>query len=113
MNRKTRKHIWPVALMSLAVFGVVAAFVALSAIQPQAAQADGCDQISDPIARAQCDARHRSANLDPADSTHSHEPEPMDGNGGGMATCRPATQASVQQHQRQRHRGAQADHHPG
>ena len=81
MNRKTRKHIWPVALMSLAVFGVLAAFVALSAIQPQAAQADGCDQISDLIERAQCDARHRSANLDPADSTHSHEP--MDGNGNG------------------------------
>ena len=58
--------------MSLAVFGVLAAVVALSAIQPEAARADGCDQIADPVARAQCDARHRDAGLDSTDSTHSH-----------------------------------------
>ena len=72
MNRKTRKHIWPVVLMSLTVFGVLAAVVALSVIQPEAARADGCDQISDPIAEAQCDARHRDADLDSTDSTHTH-----------------------------------------
>ena len=72
MNRKTRKHIWPVALMSLAVFGVLAVVVALSVIQPQAALADGCDEITDSIARAQCDARHRDAGLESTDATHSH-----------------------------------------
>ena len=72
MSYKARKHIWPVALMSLAVFGVVAFVVALSAMQPQAAQADGCDHITDPIQRAQCDARHRTAGLDHTDAAHSH-----------------------------------------
>ena len=72
MNYKARKHIWPVALMSLAVFGVVAFVVALSAMQPQAARADGCDAIADPIVRAQCDARHRVADLDHRDTDHSH-----------------------------------------
>ena len=80
MQYKARKHIWPVALMSLAVFGVLAVVVALSAMQPQAAQADGCDQIADPIARAQCDARHRGAGLDHTDAAHDH------GTGGGGQT---------------------------
>ena len=80
MNHKTRKHIWPVALMSLTVFGVLAVVVALSVIQPQAALADGCDQITDPIAKAQCDARHRDAGLDYTDATHSH---PGNGGNGG------------------------------
>ena len=39
MTKITRKHIWPAALMSLAVFGVVAAVVALSAMTPQTTQA--------------------------------------------------------------------------
>ena len=81
MHYKARKHIWPVAWMSLAVFGVLAVVVALSALQPQAAQADGCDAITDPVQRAQCDARHRTAGLDHTDSAHSHG-----GNGGNGDT---------------------------
>ncbi len=77
MNYKARKHIWPVALMSLAVFGVLAFVVALSAMQPQAAQADGCASITNPVKKAQCDARHRTAGLDHTDPAHSH------GTGGG------------------------------
>ena len=43
MSNKTRKRIWPAALMSLAVFGVLAAVVALATMQPQSAQAHECD----------------------------------------------------------------------
>ena len=86
MNRKTRKHIWPVALMSLAVFGVVAAFVALSAMQPEAARADGCDQITDPTERAQCLTRHDVADLDSTNATHEHEPTGGTSGNGGNGT---------------------------
>ena len=41
MSNKTIKHIWPVSLMmSLAIIGVIAAFVVLSAV-PRGASADG------------------------------------------------------------------------
>ena len=39
MTNKTRKHIWPVALMPLVVAGVLAVVVALSAVPQQTAQA--------------------------------------------------------------------------
>ena len=80
MNRKTRRHVWPVALMSLAVFGVLAAVVTLSAIQPDAARADGCDQVN-AVERAACDARHRDAGLEASDATHSHGSGGNGGNG--------------------------------
>ena len=43
MSNKTRKHIWPVALMSLVVAGVLAVVVALSAAPQQTAQAHECE----------------------------------------------------------------------
>ena len=71
MNRKTRKHIWPVALMSLAVFGMLAVVVALATTQPQTASAHPCDQ-ADAVQQAQCDTEHRNDGLDPLDTNHSH-----------------------------------------
>ncbi|MCE2501834.1 MAG: fibronectin type III domain-containing protein [Dehalococcoidia bacterium] len=76
MTYKTRKHIWPVALMSLAVFGVLATVVALSVVQAQVAQADGCD-TGTAEERSQCDTDHEQARLDHTDPDHTHpEPEP-------------------------------------
>lgn len=73
MTNRTRKHLWPAALTSLVVFGVLAAVVALSSMQqPQRAEADGCDAITDPVARAQCIVDHAGANLDHTDATHVH-----------------------------------------
>ena len=74
MIYRTRKHLWPAALASLVVFGVVAAVVALASMQPPPrAVADGCDAITDPVARAQCIARHAAAGQDP-EATHTHAP---------------------------------------
>ncbi len=71
MTNKTRKHIWPVALMSLAVLGVLAMVVALSAVQPQSAQADGCDSATMTAEEfAACDRDHRVDDLDPNDPNH-------------------------------------------
>ena len=69
MANKTRKHIWPVALMSLAVFGVLAAIVALSVAQTGVAQAHPCDEgtIQE---RAACDTEHENAGLDSTDPNH-------------------------------------------
>ena len=71
MTNKTRKRIWPVALMSLAVFGLLAA-VTLSVMSMQTAQAHGCDQ-DDALARAQCITDHEREGLDP-NATHDHDP---------------------------------------
>ena len=58
MNSITRKRIWPLALMPLAILGVVAVVVALSAMAPQTTQAQtaaaDCAAIADPIERARC-----------------------------------------------------------
>ena len=58
MNSLTRKRIWPLALMPLAILGVVAVVVALSAMAPLATQAQtaaaDCAAITDAIERAQC-----------------------------------------------------------
>ena len=58
MNSITRKRIWPFALMPLAVLGVVAVVVALSAMAPLTTQAQtaavDCALITDAIERAQC-----------------------------------------------------------
>ena len=71
MANKTRKHIWPVALMSLAVVGVLAAIVALSVAQTDVVQAHPCDEgtIQE---RAACDTEHENAGLDSTDSNHEH-----------------------------------------
>ena len=91
MAKKTRKHIWPVALMSLAVFGVLAAIVALSVTGTGVAQAHPCDQ--DTLeAQATCDTEHDNAGLDSTDPNHSHDGTPPDGtptdgeNGDGEST---------------------------
>ena len=78
MTNQTRKHIWPVALMSLAVFGVLVAVVALSVLPMRAAQAHGCD-TGTAQQQAQCDTEHENAGLDHTDPNHSHEaPEPIE-----------------------------------
>ena len=72
MTYKTRKHIWPLAaLMSLAVFGVLAAVVALSVGSAPVAQAHPCDTgtIQE---RAQCDTEHENDGLDSTDPNHEH-----------------------------------------
>ena len=61
MTNKTRKRFWPVALMSLAVLGVLAMVVALSAVQPQATQAHECDATTMTAEEfAACDRDHRA-----------------------------------------------------
>ena len=72
MTNKTRKRIWPVAVMSLAVFGVLAAVVALSAMTPQTSQAHGCDHIANAVERAECIRDHVAAGLD-HDTAHEHD----------------------------------------
>ena len=74
MTNKTRKHIWPVALMSLAVLGVLAAVVAFSVVQPQVAQAHGpCADITDSIEEElECVRAHVVDELDHTDANHQH-----------------------------------------
>ncbi|MCY4414821.1 MAG: hypothetical protein OXE87_00695 [Chloroflexi bacterium] len=72
MTSKTRKHIWPVALMSLAVFGVLAAVVALSVISPRTSLAHGCDDAGTAIAQAQCIAEHVAGGIEDPSEDHSH-----------------------------------------
>ena len=76
MSYKTRKRIWPVALMSLAVFGVLAAVVALSVMTPQPSQAHGCDDITDPIEQAECVTDHVAEGVDDASQAHEHNAAP-------------------------------------
>ena len=66
MTYKTRKRIWPVALMSLAVFGLLAAAVALYVLPTGTAQAHGCDP-----ADVQCFVDHASEGINPNDP-HEH-----------------------------------------
>ena len=54
MTNKTRRHIWPLAVMSLVAFGVFAVVVALSLGGAQPASAHDCDTITDPVDRAAC-----------------------------------------------------------
>ena len=74
MSKKTRKYIWPVSLaMSLALVGVLAAFVVLATAGPQTAEAHGpCDfQTMSGADFARCVATG-------GDQPHDHEmPEPL------------------------------------
>ena len=72
MSNKTRKHIWPVALMPLVVAGVLAVVVALSGASPQPAQAHECEDLTS-SERARCESLHTRDGVD-------HD---ADGNGGG------------------------------
>ena len=74
MTYKTRKRIWPVAVVSLAVFGLLAAAVALYVLPAQTAQAHGCDDLPTALEQAQCDTEHENAGLDPDDPNHQHDP---------------------------------------
>ena len=77
MTYKTRKRIWPPALMSLAVLGVLAMVVAFSAVQPQSAQAHPCDSSTMTAEEfAACDRDHRVDGLDPNDPNHEHVQAP-------------------------------------
>ena len=79
MSNKTRKHIWPVALMPLVVAGVLAVVVALSGASPQPAQAHDCEDLSGQE-RARCLSVHERDGADhDADGV-----EPDNGNGNGM-----------------------------
>ena len=75
MINKTRKHIWPVAVMSLVVAGALAVVLALSAVPQQTAQAHDCEELSGPE-RARCESVHRADGVD-------HD---ADGNGNGTGT---------------------------
>ena len=59
MTNKTRRHIWPLAVMSLVAFGVFAAVVALSLGGAQPVSAHDCDTITDPVQRATCLTVHQ------------------------------------------------------
>ena len=75
MSNKTRKRIWPAALMSLAVFGVLAAVVALATMQPQPAQAHECDSSTMSAADyAACLRDHQVGGIDGTDPAHNHPP---------------------------------------
>ena len=63
MSKITRKHIWPLALMSLAVFGLLAVVVALSAMTPQTTQAHDCDDLKGQD-RAKCMTLHTEEGAD-------------------------------------------------
>ena len=81
MSNKTRKHIWPVALMPLVVAGVLAVVVALSGASPQPAQAHDCEELSGQE-RARCLSVHERDGADhDADGV---EPDNGNGNGNGM-----------------------------
>ena len=75
MTSKTRKHAWSVALMSLAVFGLLAAAVAVYALPTKTAQAHGCDEAT-AQAQAQCVTEHVMDGLDHNDPNHEHEAPP-------------------------------------
>ena len=66
MTNKTRKHIWPVAVMSLVVAGALAVVLALYAVPQQMAQAHECDDLSG-SERARCLSLHRDQGEDHAD----------------------------------------------
>ena len=72
MSNKTRKHIWPVALMPLVVAGVLAVVVALSAAPQQTAQAHDCEDLMG-SEKARCLSLHERDGVD-------HD---ADGNGNG------------------------------
>ena len=87
MNSKTRKRIWPVALMPLAVLGVVAVVVALSAMGPQSIQAQttaaDCASITDAISRAQCNTCQNEGGVWNITTNMCEQPSTGGGNGGG------------------------------
>ena len=63
MSIKTRKRIWPAALMSLVVAGVLAAVLALSAVPQQTAQAHACEGLAG-SELARCESVHRADGVD-------------------------------------------------
>ena len=74
MSKTTRKRIWPAALMSLAVFGLLATAVVFSTMQPQSAQAHECDSSTMSADEfAACERDHRVAGLDGSED-HNHPP---------------------------------------
>ena len=70
MTNKTRKHIWPVAVMSLVVAGALAVVLALYAVPQQVAQAHECDDLSGQE-RARCLSLHRQEGEDHAEPTQA------------------------------------------
>ena len=83
MNSKTRKRIWPVALMPLAILGVVAVVVALSAMGPQTTQAQtsvDCSSLPDAINAARCNTCQNEGGVW---NTNTDMCEMPSGNGGG------------------------------
>ena len=78
MTYKTRKRVWPLAVMSLAVFGVLAAVVALTVLSSGTAQADSCDDTTlypTFAAQIECIRAHTAAGDDHT-TDHSHDPTP-------------------------------------
>ena len=75
MTNKTRKHIWPVAVMSLVVAGALAVVLALYAVPQQVAQAHECDDLTG-NEKARCLSLHTKDGVD-------HDADD-NGNGNGM-----------------------------
>ena len=65
MTNKTRKHIWPVAVMSLVVAGALAVVLALYAVPQQVAQAHECEDLTG-SERARCESLHTKDGVDHA-----------------------------------------------
>ena len=65
MTNKTRKHIWPVAVMSLVVAGALAVVLALYAVPQQVAQAHECEDLTG-SERARCESLHKRDGVDHA-----------------------------------------------
>ena len=79
MTYKTRRRIWPLALMSLAVVGVLAVVVALSVGEPKPASAqEDCDSITNVVERAQCLSRQAAPTPTP-DATPDATQQPQTG----------------------------------
>ena len=76
MTYKTRKRVWPLAVMSLAVFGLLAVALAWYALPAGDAQAHGCDDLPTLQQQAQCDTEHQNAGIEDSSVPHSHDATP-------------------------------------
>ena len=81
MTNKTKKHIGPVAMMSLVVAGLLAVVVALSASPQQVAQAHDCETLTGSD-RARCESLHTRDGVDHAEDDGTAPVNGGNGNGG-------------------------------
>ena len=82
MTNKTRRHIWSLAVMSLAAVGTLAVVVALSLGGAQSTSAHDCDDQPTAVAKAQCETVHETQGEDHDKATPTPTPEPTPQVGG-------------------------------